>query len=504
MMKKRFFTILLGILFTQLSAQEWVVSYVGGPPDGLTTLVDGFIDEAGVTFLAGQEGSDENDSNALLMRIEPDGSHSEFKYLREGYRSKATCILEMNNHNLFVAGNLSDSNDDYIMVLILDKQLNLLVERQYAKEVEALSFRKCHATLDCHDNVIVSTAVTQTAPFAGYYYHGVFLKFNDQGDLLSHRYLIEDYPHPVYYLMDFRMRQMWYKEESESLLCLCTGYGGVLSFMTFDSAFNYIDEHPIVQDQLERSDHILNSEDSYIDYWYNEEEALVFSSLGDSDHNKLRASHVNTRGEFLEFVRLNERNDTIDDAANPKCMAACNDSTFYFLFTYHTLPKYPGFGCVYQINDRLEIVGRHVDDDHTCYQSRIILPTADNGCLVVYDTCIYTMLPHVKHPVIKKLRPSDFEQVFLSVNEPSDEAYHELGPYPNPAEHLLYLPLVGQGTSGRRLRIIDSQGLVVMDRIIDSDAAQITLDLSGLRPGMYQSVLYTHDRTLLTEKFIKK
>ena len=502
-MKKQLLTFALFFFSLHLSAQEWVVSYVGDYSEGLTTLVDGLIDEDGVTFLVGQEGTGETDCDALLMRIAPDGTHSVFKYLKDGHHSKATCIVEMNDHNLFMAGNLSDGTDDYVMVLILDKQLNLLVERQYEKEVDALSFKKCHAALDSHNHVIVSTAVVQDAPYSGYYLHGVFFKFDYQGDLVSHRYLIEDYPNPVYYLMDFRMRQMWYKEENESLLCLCTGYGGVLSFITFDSTFNYIEEHPIVQEQIDRSDHILNSEDSYAGYWYNDEEALIFSSIGDSDHNKLRVSHVNTQGEFLEFVRLNERADTIDDAANPRCMAACNDSTFYFLFTYHTLPRYPGFGCVYQINDRLEIVGKHVDDDHQCYQSRIILPTADNGCVVVYDTCNYVAVPHVKHPVIKKLGPADFEHVFLSVEAPMDNSSQGRAPYPNPAQHSICIPLGDLETTNLRLRIIDSQGLIIADRIIDSDAGQINLDISELQTGLYLYLLYTPDKTLFSEKFIK-
>ena len=504
MMKKRFFTIALCLFCFHLSAQEWVVSYVGEHPTGLTTLVDGFIDEDGVTFLAGLEGYDEEVSDALLLRIEPDGTPSVFKYLREGCHSKATCILEMNDHNLFVAGNLSDEADDYILVLILDKHFNLLEEKRYEKEVDALSFRSCKATLDNHEHVIVSSAVLQNNPYQSTDLHGVFFKFNYNGDLVSHRYLIEEYPDPLYFFMDFRMRQMWYKEESETLLCLSTGYGGVLSFVTFDSAFNYIEEHPIWRDDIDRSDHTINREDSYTDYWYNEEEALFFSSRGDYDHNKLRVSRVNTQGEFLEFICLNERHDTIDDAANPRCMAAANDNTFYFLFHYHTLPVYPGIGCVYQLNEQLEIVGRHLDDDHQCYQSRLIMPTSDNGCVVVYDSCVYQYLTHIKHPVIKKLAPQDFEQVFLSTTESVPDTPPNTSPYPNPANNEICIPLPNSEPGHQRCRITDANGLILADRIVDSEASVIKLDISEIKPGIYYYQLYTSDRTLLTEKFVKQ
>lgn len=471
---------------------------------GLTTLADGFIDGDGVTFLAGREGIDNEVSDALLMRIEPDGTHSEFKYHREGCLSKATCIIEMNNHNLFVAGNMSDDKDDYVMVLILDKQLNLLEERSYAKEIEAVSFRNCKATLDSHNHVIVATAVAQNNQYQGTDLHGVFFKFTYQGDLVSHRYLIEDYPHPLYFIMDFRLRQMWYKEENETLLTLSTGYGGVLSFVTYDSAFNYIEEYPIWRDETDRSDHTLYREDSYTDYWYNEEEALFFSSRGDYDHNKLRVSRVNTHGEFLDFICLNERADTIDDAATSRCMATANDSIFYFLFHYHTWPLYPGIGCVYQLNERQEIVGRHLDDEHQCYQSRIVLPTADNGCVVVYDSCNYQALPDIKHPVIKKLSTDDFEQVFLSSEPTLANPFQDFSPYPNPADHVIHIPLYGQGTAGRRLRITDTKGLIVADYHVGQEDTLLQIDISGLKPGMYLYQLYTIDQTLLSKKFIKK
>lgn len=503
MMKKRLFTLVLCLFFSHLSAQEWVVRYVGQHLTGLTTFVDGFIDEDGVTFLAGREGINENVSDALLMRIEPDGTHSVFRYDRDGCHSRATCILEMNDHNLFVAGNLSDANDDYLMALILDKQLNLLEERQYAKEVEAVSFRACQATLDSHDHVIVSTAVAQNNPYQGLDLHGVFFKFDYHGDTVSHRYLIEDYPDPLYFFMDFRLRQMWYKE-NETLLCLCTGYGGVLSFVTFDSAFNYIEEYPIWRSESDRFEHSINRDDGYTDYWYNEEEALFFSSIGDYERNKLRVSRVNAHGEFQEFICLNERPDTIDDAASSRCMAAVNDSTFYFFFHYHVPILFPGNGCVYQLNDRLEIVGRHLDDDHLSYSSRLILPTADNGCIVVYDSCAYEMMTANRHPVIKKLSPNDFEQVFLSVKEPIAHPYWDCFPYPNPADNIIHIHTPDNGTSNRRVRITDTQGITVADRIVPPEAEHLQFDISGLKPGLYHYSLYTPDKTLLTEKFIKK
>lgn len=504
MIKKSILTFVFCLFFLHLSAQDWVVRYVSEHLSGLTSFVDGFIDEEGVTFLAGREGVNENISDALLMRIEPDGAHSTFRYEREGYHSKATSIIEMGDHNLFVTGNSSDADDDYVMVLILDKHLNLLEEHRYEKEVEAVSFRDCKASLDSHNHVIVATAVAQNNSYQGLDLHGVFYKFDYHGDLISHRYLIEDYPDPLYFFMDFRLRQMWYQPDEEQLFCLCTGYGGVLSFVTFDSAFNYIEEYPIWRSEFDKFEHSINRDDGYTDYWYNDEEALFFSSRGDYEHNKLRVSRVNTHGEFQEFICLNERTDTIDDAASSRCMAAVNDSTFYFLFHYHTLILYPGTGCVYRLNNRLEIVGRHLDDDHQSYQSRLILPTADNGCIVVYDSCAYEMLTKTKHPVIKKLSPNDFEQVFLSVKTDWNVGCEGHALYPNPADNVIHIPLRGNGSTNQRCRITDAHGMIVADRIVDTDATLLQFDISRLKPGVYHCSIYTQEKTLLTETFIKK
>lgn len=439
------------------------------------------------------------------MRIETDGAHYEFKYVKEGYHSQATSILELPNHNLFVTGNLYGETDDYVMVLVLDKQLNLLGERQYEKEVDAVSFMECKATLDCHGHVIVATAVKQHNNYQGFDLHGVFLKFDEHGDLISHRYLIEDYPNPLFYFMDFRMRQMWYKEESETLLCLSTGGGGVLSFVTFDSAFNYIEEHPIWRDSITKSDHTIFRGDCYIDHWYNEDEALVFSSYGDYLHNKLRVSKINTRGEILEMIRLNERADTIDDTALHRCMAAANDSTFYFTFYYHTWTYYPGVACVYQLNEQLDIVGRHLDDDHESYWTNLILPTSDNGCITVNDSSSHTLGGYVRHPVISKLTPDDFESVFWSVDEKNTPSKRTSSQgYPNPTSDFLNIPITWDQPGEMRCRITDARGRVVTDRPVFINGRLLQLDVSKLKSGLYQCQIYSTQRTFLTERFIKK
>jgi hypothetical protein len=504
MMKKTYLIIALCLICLQLSAPEWSISYPGEFPLGFTRFIDGFTDIGGVTFLAGQEGPDESHPDAIFMRIDPNGTHSEFKYRKTGFHSIANCIIEMPNHNLFVSGNLYDAADDYLMVLILDKHLNLLYERQYEKGVEAISFKECKATIDGHNHVIVTTAVAQNNEYNGIDYHGAFFKFDDQGKLLNYRYLIEDYPDPLYFIMDYRPRQMWYKEDSETLLCLAPGYGGILSFITFDSSFNYIEEYPIWNDSIEKSDHTICRMDSYTDYWYNENEALFFSGICDNEHNRLRVAHVNTQGEILELIRLNERADTIDDPAVRRCMAAVSDSMFYFSFHYHEWKYYPGFACVYQLNDNLEIVGRHVDDDHNCYRTSLILPTADYGCITVNDSCSYEPLSHQRHPVIKKLTSEDFEHVPLFI----EGQYAEHGktssmPYPNPADKTLNIPLPAL-TQKVRCQITDPKGIIIIDRIVESSSCLLQFDVSQLKTGLYLYRVYTPDKTLLHGKFMKK
>lgn len=502
MMKKLLLITVLCLTHLLLAAQDWSIHYIGEYPIGRTHFSDGIIDADGVTFLAGFEGPNLDNSEALFMRIERDGSHLEFKYQKEGYHSKATCIIEMPNENLFAAGNLYGDTSDYVIVWILDKHFNVLEEKQYIKEVEGNSFGASKVTLDSHGHVILSTCVQQNNAYQGFDYRGVFYKFDQHGDSISHRYLVQEYPTPVFYLMDFRVRQMWYQAEKEELLCLAPGYGNVMSFITFDSAFNYIDEYQIWQDDIEKTDHTINR-DCFTDHWYNEDEALFFSSHGDADHNRLRVSRINTHGEYLDFIRLNERTDTIDDAATNRCMATANDSTFYFSFYYHIWGKYPGFACVYMLNDQMEIIGRHIDDDHKCYRSSLILPTSDGGCITVNDSCQYGPISTTSRPIINKLNRSDFETVTLSTSDICPEPLRNKA-YPNPCEETLHIPLPDINRIIIRCLVLDNHGRTIVDRSVLSSDRTLDLNVSKLKKGIYHYQIYSDKEALLTGSFIKE
>lgn len=484
-----------------LSAQEWSIRYSGEHPDGYTHFHDGLVDENGVIFLAGQEGPDMESATALLLRIEPGGKYSTYQHEATGNHSKATCIVETDDHRLFVAGNLYNDTDDRLLVLIFDKELNLLEERQYEKEAEALYFGPCRGVCDSYGHVIIATYVALNNEYSGMDYRGVFYTFNPNGDTIHHQYLIKDHPDPVYYLTNFKMRQMWYRAYNKTLLCLVPGYGGIMSFITFDSTFNYIEEHPIWRDQIDKSDHTL-FQDCYTDHWYSDDEALFFSSRGDADHNKLRVSRVNTQGEILEFIRLNERTDTIDEAARPRCMAAANDSTFYFSFHSHRWVYYPGNACVYMLNDKLEIIGSQIIDGN--YRASLILPTHDGGCITVNDSCAYAPYMTTALPYITKLMPNDFDCIPWQLTH-SDQTTLQLKAYPNPCSTILNIP-IGPNSNARktRCRVEDLQGRIILDYIVQPEGGLLTLDVSKLETGIYYYRIYSDRKTLFQGQFIKK
>ena len=500
---KKLYLILASILLSaHITAQDWSFSYTGDYPEGSIQFCDGFIDEAGVTFLAGREGPDYDHPEALVMCIEPNGNHSVFKYQKEGCLSRATCILEMPNHNLFIAGNIQDCTDDFVMVLILDKQLNLLEERSYGKEVEAISFGDCKATLDSHGNIIVSTTVLQTYNPHVTTDHGVFYKFNCNGDLISCRYLIEDYPGTFYFYTNFHLRQMWYHEEDETLLCLAPASNNVMSFVTFDSAFNYIREYPIVNEKNLRFDHILN-DDCFTDHWYNDEELLVFNSRGDYEHNDLRIAKINVYGDFLDYIFLTETPDTIFDPALYRSMATANDSVIYYSFYYHLAPLHPGHAVVWMLNERLEIIGSHVFDDCTNYRSDLILPTSDDGCLVINHLSPDIPMDYYGAPIITKLKKEDFATVTHCPERPAMQPPSNIA-YPNPTSTELNIPIPDFIGTTARCQIFDTKGSIVTDRIVRSNDRILKLDVSGLIPGLYLYRVYTAETTLVREKFIKK
>ena len=499
MKKTILLALVLSLSWGPLHSQQWTIHYRERYPDGRTHFHDGLVDAEGIAFLAGEEGTDIGHPHALLMRVEPDGRHAEFHYGRPGCHTKATCLVETADQRLFVAGNYYAGGQDSLLVLLFDKDLNLLAERTYGKDRPAGPFGSCKALCDPNGHLILSTTVDVENEYKGTEHRGVFFKFNAQGELLRQRYLIADYPDPLYYFMDFNLRQLWYRPEDETLLCVAPAAGGVLSFVRFDTLFNCLEAHPIWREDPDKSDHTL-FRDCYTDHWYSDHEALFFSSRGDAEHNKLRISRINTEGEFLEFIRLNERPDTIDDAARHRCMAKANDTTFYFGFHTHTIGYYPGVSGVYRINDRLEITGRHLDDDHDRYRSWMVLPTPDGGCLSVNDSCAWAGTADLGHPVIRKLLPIDFESVSLTV-VPASGGHHPPHPYPNPAETVLNIPLP---QAVRRCQVLDGQGRLICDRLVKGAGDCLQLDVSGLAPGPYCYRLLHDDHTTLRGTFLKK
>lgn len=491
--------LLLGLARMPLRAQQWTLHYKEEYPEGRTHFYDGWVDPEGVAFLAGEEGTDYGHPHALLMRIEPDGRHTEFHYHRPGCYTKATCLIETSNRNLFVAGNCSIGGQDSLLLLLFDKDLNLLVERCYGKDRPAGPFGSCKALCDPYGQLILATTVSVENEYHGTEHRGVFLKFNAHGELLHQRYLMADYPDPLYDFMDFNLRQLWYRPEDETLLCLAPASGGVMSFVRFDTLFNYLEAHPIWRDETDKSDHTL-FRDCYTDHWYSDHEALFFSSRGDADHNKLRISRVSTEGDFLEFIHLNERPDTIDDAARHRCMAKANDSTFYFGFHTHTVGYHPGVSGVYRINDQLEITGRHLDDDHDHYRSWMVLPTPDGGCLSINDSCAWASTANLGHPVIRKLLPDDFESVTCTVLS-AFGGQHLPHPYPNPAETVLTIPLQQLPT---RFQVFDGQGRLLCDRLVKGQGNYLQFDVSGLRPGLYCFRLFQDGHPPLQGTFLKQ
>ena len=190
-------------------------------------------------------------------------------------------------------------------------------------------------------------------------------------------------------------------------------------------------------------------------------------------------------------------------SSHPHLLHSLHITSFYFSFYYHTRGYYPGTACVYMLNDRLEIIGRYADDDLDCYRSCLILPTADGGCVTVNDSCNYYSVTSKTRPVIKKLRPEDFETLPLSISH--DEHHHSTveEAYPNPCDEKLFIPVTYDNHPNIRCQVTDRFGRVVIDRIAHGNSA-LELDVSRLKTGVYHYRIYTDEGTLLTEKFIKK
>lgn len=480
-------------------SQTWTVHCKNLTPFEYTEFEDGFVDEDGIVYLAGRNGNDYEHGAAYVMRIQPDGGTSTYRYEENECLSSLSSIIAMDDERIFVAGNLSDDEDDYIFTMVMDKNLNVLSTHRYAKEVEGIRFGRCTALSDEEGHVIVASSIVREQSI-WIENKGVLIKYNDDNHPILQRYLIADYPEPMYFMNRFKVRQMWNQHDG-TFLCLAPGSEEIYSFLTFDSDFNLLDEKYIQDEQCDILGHTL-SEDCFSDLWTSSEEAIIFSSLGWYDRNKLRAMKINADGEFLEYVHINERNDTIDFVAPFHCMAAANDTTLYFCTSYGTHPGYPGFASIYLLNDRLEITGHHLETDDECLKASMILATQDGGCISIYDSCSFQLNSHDSYPIISKLSRDDFDVIPWSIIE-NTHATQSFCAYPNPTHESLFIPFQTLDIGHARCQISDITGRIILDCVIDSNSGILHVDVSRLNNGIYNYSLYNNKNILYLGTFLK-
>lgn len=499
MTKHLLFTIAVSLMTCMVTAQSWTIRCRDLNAFEYTEFEDGFIDNQGVAFLAGRSGDDHEQSKAYLMRIDSDGTPSTIRY-EEGVCSCLNSIIEYDEGRIFAAGNLSDENEDFIFTMFLDKNLNVLSTCRYAKEQNGNRFGRCTAIPDGEGHIVVASSLEKEYSFL-IESKGVLLKYNDENIPILSRYLIADYPDPFYYMNRFKVRQMWFNNDDNTFLCLVPGTDGIYSFITFDTDFNLLEERPIQDEMSDILGHTL-SDDCYTDLWKSDE-AIVFSSLGWFDHNKLRVMKINTDGDFLDFIHFNERGDTIDNVSLYHCMAAANDTTLFFSTDYSIYPAYPGTANIYLLNDRLEIIGNHLDDKDESLRSSIILASPDGGCISVYDSCSYQYNCSDSYPIISKLSREDFHCIPWSIKNHETPNLSSLDVYPNPTDGILYIPFDTFDGRHSRCQIKDMAGRTLLDCLLDTNTGTLQIDVSSLNKGLYNYVIYNNKNIITKGTFIK-
>ena len=153
----------------------------------------------------------------------------------------------------------------------------------------------------------------------------------------------------------------------------------------------------------------------------------------------------------------------------------------------------------------MEILGGRFFDEaeYLNYGAMFVLPYDDGGCLLVMDGGANMLGPYCASKVLK-LNREEMNPITTSVKEmPVMEIQGKA--YPNPAKDVLNIDLSGvENIDGCRISITDALGRPCVDRFIRGEGNVLTVEVSGLKAGVYGYRVYSEDGDLIGGRFVKE
>ena len=495
-MRKVFLTIYFIALAVILTAQQWNITL---DHEGFGCwITEGCCTDNNETVFVG-----EWDTEAFAIKIDEQGHYTQKVFSMDDRTSRFHSIIPIGNGNYFVTG-VSITNDiEYLWVLVLDNDMNIVKEQLYEKEEEYsvpdatfYNGKNCKAVMDDDGTIVVCVGVSMPFLPQTYRIRPVFMRFNTDCERLNSVFIASDDYGNLFYDTNFELNSIMTAPDNSDILVVGPGRGNCQSIMRFDCDFNLITYHIISAPTTTRT-----AQDPDSDFWIDNNNILLVAYFYDTEvHNKAKLVYGKANihdGIIHENICIN-KTDTLNYTIGRHSMCTVNDTTIY-LVSLSRLGNWaaPANMEIYLTNKNLEILGSKYFYDETGYWPMTAIATNDDGIVAVS-----TSLRERTH--IKKLLREDFNPIPCSVKEVPKEKI-KATVFPNPTNGTLNIDISNLPKNlENRVSITDMRGITRMSRIIKGSGNLLTIDVSALEAGVYFYSVYNREKELFNGKFVKE
>lgn len=457
------------------------------------------LDNEGNVVLVGRIGKViEKTSDAFILKIFPDGSYQEKRFVRQDTAGVFSRINILDDGDYFVMGSYSTENNseakDHLWILIMTPEFEIIEERFFMIPDGYLGYGDfANSIIDEEGHIaLVSVAIRQYT----HYRVGDFLlyKFTQQGDsLLTKLYptFPEAWPHGFFQMPG-----------TDSLLLIGKGY-----LQSGLESMNFMDKDMNISHGISLS--FLNSSKIYgNNIWLNDTDFLALGnrivSINYSSRYFISLFRMHKRGQLLGELQL-DRPDTIEYRAVNQAMVLAGDSVIYVgAYQSYNLgwTTIPSTAVLYMVDIEMNLIGRANIGGDANYLLMGIIVTPDNGVLAYGDS--YTESGSFARDIhVWKLRRKDFEIITKVINMPEEATAASV--WPNPANSVLNISLAAfEQDELLRLRIYNAKAQKYIDKQIKVTGNSLQAGISNLPNGLYLYELEAEHGLKQTGRFLKQ
>lgn len=479
---KRLFVIFFLFVSTHLQSQTWRTVFEGESPVGFTDV----LRTRGDAYLFAGQYHDA----AWLVKFEENGEYVSRRF-PEIYTFMG--VEELDNGNYFVIGAATIDSISNLCAAVVDNELNIIKNTFIAVEEDYESFYPYEGqTMKDSDGTIVASVPAVYEEEDGWIHHwGTLWRFDQEGELSHHRYLGQLFSGHLARFWPYQIKKT-YDDQEICLFVPCRD--GFSDMLYFDESFNclrayqmMVEGHPIW--------------DWFSDWYYDNGDMLATAQVyypGVYNIYQLLFFRMTAEGEIVEQNMPIRIGDTCMYGAAFRGMAAFDENTVYV--GAYCLPEggvRPCYPEVFLINKDLEVLGKISLESEWNYWTNLIVETSDGGCI------LSAISGDSKKSIVLKFTREDFNPILSVKDVPCEQL--EACAFPSPTRSMLNIDISDiPHDEANRIRVIDANGRVCIDRYIKGEGNLLELGVGCLRPGLYVYQIYNAQQELLKGKFVKE